>query len=29
MIGFFADNHYGVHPGKVIFEHIQKQLDTK
>ena len=22
MIYFFADNHYGAHPGKVIFEHL-------
>ncbi|MBO5308000.1 MAG: ThuA domain-containing protein [Lentisphaeria bacterium] len=29
MIGFFADNHYGVHPGKVIFEHLPSELQQK
>ena len=29
MIGFFADNHYGVHPGKVIFEHLPAELQQK
>lgn len=26
MIYFFADNHYGVHPGKVIFDHLPAYL---
>ena len=29
MIYFFADNHYGVHPGKVIFEHLPAELQQK
>ena len=26
MIYFFADDHYGVHPGKVIFDHLPEGL---
>ena len=26
MIDFFADNHYKVHPGRVIFEHLPEAL---
>lgn len=26
MIYFFADDHYGVHPGKVIFENLPEKL---
>ena len=26
MIYFFADDHYGVHPGKVIFENLPEEL---
>ncbi|MEI3005043.1 MAG: hypothetical protein V8T87_10560 [Victivallales bacterium] len=29
MIYFFADNHYGVHPGKVIYEHLPVELKGK
>ena len=29
MIYFFADDHYGVHPGKVIFEHFPETLKEK
>ena len=29
MIGFFADNHYDSHPGKVIFEHLPEELQKK
>ena len=29
MIYFFADNHYGVHPGKVIFEHLPDELRSR
>ena len=29
MIYFFADNHYGVHPGKVIYEHLPVELKEK
>jgi len=29
MIWFFADNHYGVHPGKVIFEHLPESLRSR
>lgn len=29
MIYFFADNHYGVHPGKVIFEHLPEELRSR
>lgn len=26
MIFFFADNHYGQHPGRVLFEHLPEEL---
>lgn len=26
MICFFADNHYGAHPGKVIFDHLPEDI---
>jgi len=26
MICFFADNHYGQHPGRVLFEHLPEEL---
>ncbi len=29
MIYFFADNHYGVFPGKVIYEHLPEKLRTR
>lgn len=29
MIYFFADDHYGVHPGKNIFEHLPDELKQR
>ena len=29
MIYFFADDHYGVHPGKNIFEHLAEDLKNR
>ena len=29
MIFFFGDNHYGVHPGKVIFEHLPEEFRSR
>lgn len=29
MIYFFADDHYGVHPGKNIFEHLPEDLKNR
>ena len=29
MISFFADNHYGQHPGRVLFEHLPEELRKK
>ena len=29
MIYFFADDHYGAHPGRVIFEHLPEELKRK
>jgi len=29
MIYFFADDHYGVHPGTVIYEHLPEELKKR
>lgn len=29
MIYFFADNHFGTHPGKNIFEHLPAELQSR
>ncbi|MDD3155144.1 MAG: ThuA domain-containing protein [Victivallaceae bacterium] len=29
MIYFFADDHYGTHPGRVIFEHLAPELRAR
>ena len=29
MIFFFGDNQYGVHPGKVIFEHLPEEFRSR
>ena len=29
MIYFFADDHYGTHPGKVLYEHLPAELKSR